>query len=212
MSVRLSAWKILALTGWILMEFDWRFSNIWGEISSLIKSDLDNGYFTWRPLFYFTQLDAPTARTHLKKWSARRRTAESTWYVRVIRNVYLQWMNSLYTLSLSVLQYGANRADILAVVTWPTLVTICCYLQHCLVVTARAVFRLQQIFITRCVYEFSRKAGGPAIQGFKKQFLRIKVFFFHFTDKHRTDNLVRLIDFIKVIIAAIFCLVPVIYC
>jgi hypothetical protein len=127
-SVRLSAWNNSALTGRILIEFDWTFFENPSRKFKFIKSDLNNRYFTWRRIFDFTHLDTPTARTHLKEWSACRTRAESTWYVRVIRNAYLQCMNSLYSLSLSVLQYGVTRADMLDVVAWMTLVTNCCYL------------------------------------------------------------------------------------
>jgi len=177
------------------MEFDWKF------FENLLRKFKFNCFLTRikrlyvKTYFWSHTIGPPTARTHLKVWSDRRRRAESTWYVCIIRNAYIQWMNSLYSHLSSVLLYRITRqfANMLAVVAWKTLVTNCCYHQCCLVISAISVPRLQQMFIARCVYEFRGKAVGPAIRGFKKQILRIYRVFSYLTDKRWTDALVSFI-------------------
>ena len=49
MSVRPSVWKNSATTGWILMKFHiWFFRKSVEKIQVSLKSDNNNGYFTWR--------------------------------------------------------------------------------------------------------------------------------------------------------------------
>jgi len=58
--------------------------------------------------FFSLTIGPPIASTHLKEWSARRRKTKSTCSVLVIRNAYLQHMNSLYCLGFSVLLYRST--------------------------------------------------------------------------------------------------------
>ena len=49
-SVRPSKWKNSAPIGQIFMKFDYFFKICW-ENSSVLKSDKNNKYFTWRPKY-----------------------------------------------------------------------------------------------------------------------------------------------------------------
>ena len=99
-TVRPSTWYNSALTGRILMEYfsknllrKFKFHYFLKRITRLYM----------KAYFWCHTVGPPTARIHLKEWSARRRRAESTWYVRVIRNVYRQCMQCLCALSRLVL-------------------------------------------------------------------------------------------------------------
>ena len=58
MSVRPSAWNNSSLTGRIFMKFDISgfFENLSRKIQASLKSNNNNRYFTWRPIYIFDHI------------------------------------------------------------------------------------------------------------------------------------------------------------
>ena len=57
-SVRPSDWNNSSPTGRIIIKFDIRafFQNLYRKFKISIKSDKNNGYFTWRPIYIFDHI------------------------------------------------------------------------------------------------------------------------------------------------------------
>jgi len=63
LSLSFSTWNYKAPTGWISMKFSIRafFQTSIQKIQVTLKSDKNNGYFTWRPIYIVDQISLSSA-------------------------------------------------------------------------------------------------------------------------------------------------------